>query len=92
MNFDSGQHSGQARKSAVLVLGMHRSGTSSVAGALVSLGGAGPLHLLPPQLDNERGFWESSVLVALNDEILTAGGSNWRDWRAFNLGRLTPIP
>ena len=28
------------------------------------------------------------MLVALNDEILTAGGSNWRDWRAFNLGRI----
>jgi hypothetical protein len=92
MSFDGGQHSGQARKGAVLVLGMHRSGTSSVAGALVSLGGASPLHLLPPQPDNERGFWESSVLVALNDEILTAGGSNWRDWRAFDLGRIDSNP
>ena len=42
---------------AVVVLGMHRSGTSSVAGALVRLGGMAPLHLMPPQLDNERGFW-----------------------------------
>ena len=50
---------------------MHRSGTSSVAGALVSLGGAAPLHLLPPLPDNnEKGFWESSVLMELNDEIL----------------------
>ena len=88
MSLDSGRHSGHARKGAVLVLGMHRSGTSSVAGALVSLGGSAPFHLLPPQPDNEMGFWESSVLLALNDEILTAGGSNWRDWRAFNLGRI----
>jgi lipopolysaccharide biosynthesis protein len=89
MSLDSGQHSGHARKGAVLVLGMHRSGTSSVAGALVSLGGAAPLHLLPPLPDNnEKGFWESSVLMELNDEILTAGGSNWRDWRAFTLGRI----
>ena len=29
---------------AVLVLGMHRSGTSSVAGALIRLGGAAPTH------------------------------------------------
>ena len=83
MTFDSDQ-----RKGAVLVLGMHRSGTSSLAGALVSLGGAAPLHPLPPQEDNEKGFWESSVIVALNDEILTAGGSHWNDWRAFNIGQI----
>jgi glycosyltransferase involved in cell wall biosynthesis len=97
MNFDEGRHRGgtneRAPKTAVLVLGMHRSGTSSVAGALVSLGGVAPLHLLPShgdkwKGDNERGFWESSVLVALNDEILAAGGSNWQDWRAFDLGRI----
>ena len=39
MSFDSGQHTPRAPREAVLVLGMHRSGTSSVAGALVSLGG-----------------------------------------------------
>jgi hypothetical protein len=87
-SFDSSRHSVRAPKNAVLVLGMHRSGTSSVAGALVSLGGAVPLHLLPPQPDNEKGFWESSVLMALNDEILAAGGSHWKDLRAFNLGRI----
>ena len=67
---------------------MHRSGTSSVAGALIRLGGAAPLNLLPPQPDNPRGFWESSVLVALNDEILVAGGSDCRDWRKFDPTRI----
>jgi hypothetical protein len=47
-----------------------------------------PLHLLPPQPDNEKGFWESSVLMALNDEILTVGGSHWNDWRTFDLRRI----
>jgi hypothetical protein len=77
-------------KAAVLVLGMHRSGTSSVAGALMALGGSAPLHLMPPQEDNERGFWESAVLTALNDEILAAGGSAWPDWRAFDPERIDP--
>jgi hypothetical protein len=90
MSFDSGQRSVPTLKKAVLVLGMHRSGTSSVAGSLVALGGAAPLHPLPPQSDNEKGFWESSVIAALDDEILTAGGSHWRDWRAFNLGGIDP--
>jgi hypothetical protein len=73
---------------AVVVLGMHRSGTSSVAGALVRLGGAAPLHLMPPHRDNERGYWESDIVANLNDAILAAGGSDWRDWRAFDPRRM----
>jgi hypothetical protein len=69
---------------AVVVLGMHRSGTSSTAGTLVRLGGAAPLRLIPPGVANERGFWESSVIVDLNDDILAAGGSEWRDLRKFD--------
>src|SRR5271165_4690621 len=75
-------------RTAVLVLGMHRSGTSSVAGALIRLGGAPPLNLIPPEWDNPKGFWESSVLMALNDEILAAGGTHWQDWRRFDPGRI----
>ena len=35
-----------------------------------------------------EGFWESSVIMTLNDEILAAGGSDWRDWREFDSGRI----
>jgi hypothetical protein len=76
-------------RTAVLVLGMHRSGTSSVAGALIRLGGAAPLTLMPPhETQNPRGFWESIVLVGLNDEVLAAGGSHWDDWREFDPKRI----
>jgi hypothetical protein len=67
---------------------MHRSGTSSAAGALVRLGAAAPQHLLAPNSDNERGFWESPVIVDLNNAILTAGGSDWKDWRKFDLNKI----
>jgi hypothetical protein len=92
MQFDrpSGETVESSTRTAVLVLGMHRSGTSSVAGALIRLGGAAPRNLLPPQLDNPKGFWESSVLVTLNDDILAAGGSDWQDWRAFDPARIDP--
>ncbi len=73
---------------ALLILGMHRSGTSSIAGAMVRLGGAAPLNLLPPADDNPKGFFESSVLVTLNDQILAAGGSHWEDWRQFDPARI----
>jgi hypothetical protein len=75
-------------KILVVVLGMHRSGTSSAAGALVRLGAAAPQHLLAPNSDNERGFWESPVIVDLNNAILTAGGSDWKDWRKFDLNKI----
>ena len=65
----------------VLVLGMHRSGTSSAAGALVRLGAAAPQHLIAPNADNEKGHWESRVITDLNDAILAAGDSDWKDWR-----------
>ncbi len=73
---------------AVLVLGTHRSGTSSTAGTLVLLGGRAPRHLMPPSADNEKGFWESTVVANLNDSILAAGGSDWRDWRKFDPERI----
>lgn len=70
-------------KDALVVLGMHRSGTSSVAGALALLGAAPPRTLMAPAEDNPKGFWESSVIMALNDAMLAAHGSSWDDWRAL---------
>ena len=77
-------------RAAVLVLGMHRSGTSSLAGAMVRLGVMPPLNLIPPNDENPKGFWESTVIVGLNDEILAAGGSHWEDWRPFDPARIDP--
>ena len=76
------------KTTAIVVLGMHRSGTSSVAGTLVRLGGTAPLHMMPPAACNERGFWESRVIAEMNDAILAAGGSSWRDWRKFDPARI----
>lgn len=75
----------------VVVLGMHRSGTSSVAGTLVRLGGAAPKHLMAPNVDNEKGYCESLVIRDLNDAILAAGGSDWKDWRKFDLDRIVAL-
>jgi hypothetical protein len=78
-------------KTLVVVLGMHRSGTSSAAGALVRLGAAAPQHLIASNADNERGYWESPVILKLNDAILTAGGSDWKDWRKFDLNKIDAL-
>lgn len=63
----------------VVVLGMHRSGTSAVAGLLARLGiWPGPeSDLMPAKPDNPEGFWELTDLVAVDDLILDAGGEAW---------------
>lgn len=78
-------------KTALVVLGMHRSGTSSVAGALALLGARAPQTLMRPAEDNPKGFWESEVLAELNDRLLQAGGSTWHGWRRFDLTAIADV-
>lgn len=68
----------------IIVLGMHRSGTSAVAGVLTKLGGAAPGTLFPPDSGNARGYFESTRFMHLHDELLSSAGSCWHDWRKFN--------
>ena len=71
-------------KRAVLVVGMHRSGTSAVTRVLNYLGCALPNHLSGMAHDNERGFWESPAVRDLNERILKSAGTAWDDWVAFD--------
>ncbi len=73
-----------AARSAILVLGMHRSGTSAFARVLNLLGAALPQNLMPPKEDNPKGFWESMDLEAIHNELLQAAGSHWSDWRPLD--------
>ncbi len=62
----------------LVILGMHRSGTSMVAGALApGLHIGSEEELLAPQADNPRGFSERRDVVALNDYLLERTGSSW---------------
>ena len=88
LNRSNGKGVERLDRTAVLVLGMHRSGTSSLAGAMIRLGGAAPSNLMPPTEDNPKGYWESTLLETLNGEILAAGGSRWEDWRQFDPTRI----
>ncbi|HQT45638.1 MAG: hypothetical protein B7X08_00170 [Acidocella sp. 20-63-7] len=71
---------------ALLVLGMHRSGTSSVTGTLNQLGVRLGQGLLPPMPDNPKGFFEQKPVVDLHDEILKALGTSWDDPRGLPEG------
>ncbi|MER8376035.1 hypothetical protein [Mesorhizobium sp. M1406] len=57
-------------RTAVVVVGMHRSGTSALARVLSLLGAALPRNLNPAGLGNEVGHWEPEAAVRLNDQIL----------------------
>jgi hypothetical protein len=72
------------RPSAIVVLGMHRSGTSAITRVINLLGADLPGLLMPPTAANKTGYWESTKLLPIHDEILYSAGSKWDDWRAFN--------
>jgi len=66
-------------------MGVHRSGTSALAGALTVMGFHPGSSLLPAvQGVNNNGFFEDQRVVDLNDQILGLLGRDWR-WP-------TPLP
>ncbi|MEM8805752.1 MAG: hypothetical protein AAGF01_06975 [Cyanobacteria bacterium P01_G01_bin.38] len=67
-------------KKAIVILGMHRSGTSALTRVLNLCGVSLPKTLMPPQAgNNETGFWESSKVMLVNDELLAYLKSSWDD-------------
>ena len=68
---------------AILVAGMHRSGTSALTRLLVGLGCAAPKTLMPADDYNAKGYWESTEIAALNDDILRSAGSSWDSCEHF---------
>ncbi len=68
-----------ARSSPLLILGMHRGGTSAAAQAIARL--RVPFtrvsDLMPPSPENPTGYWESTVLSLFNDDVLQALGGSW---------------
>lgn len=70
----------------VLVLGMHRSGTSLVSNLLGRMGCDYGGDLMPAKEDNPRGYWENQAVVDLHEEFLAAVGYRWDDARPLASG------
>lgn len=66
-------------KTPVIVVGMHRSGTSALARAVNLLGvDLGPEEeMLEAKEDNPEGFWENRHLVQAHDDLLAELGGRW---------------
>jgi len=62
----------------IVVLGMHRSGTSAITRGLEVMGVDLGCDLLPPvEGVNDKGFWEDAELNAFNIELLNYVKSDW---------------
>lgn len=78
----------------ILVLGMHRSGTSMVT-RLVNMMGAyfGPEGSVGEITgDNPKGFWERPEIFKLNEAILAARGCSWQDLRGWSVQEAVSLP
>jgi hypothetical protein len=70
----------------VVVLGMHRSGTSALA-RLLNLAGCdfGPAEAaMPANVDNPLGFWERQDVYELHEWVLATSGATWDRPLAFD--------
>lgn len=74
----------RSQRTLILVVGMHRSGTSATAATLGFLGAALPKRLMPAGRANLRGHFEPLALVDIHDRLLAAVGGRWAAWPALD--------
>ena len=69
------------RPDPVFILGMHRSGTSALGGALEPLGLTVGKTVMPPsrEVGNPKGFYENLAITELHDRFLASIKSIWWD-------------
>jgi hypothetical protein len=66
-------------RTAYLVLGMHRSGTSAVTQVLALAGARLPQNVMAGDEHNAKGYFEPWRIALFNDERLRAAGGAWDD-------------
>lgn len=79
-----------AERTAYLVLGMHRSGTSAATQLLALAGADLPVNVMPGDEHNEEGYFEPWRIAVFNDQRLRAAGGAWDDVFAFPYRALDP--
>ena len=68
-----------SRSTGLVVLGMHRSGTSLLANLLGRLGASYGGPLIQAHVDNPGGYWEHAEIVSIHDDFLASRGRSWHD-------------
>ena len=70
-------------RTLLLVTGMHRSGTSAVAGALDGAGVGDHDHYIRANAFNSRGYFEDERVLAIHESVEWALGRHWSDLDAL---------
>jgi len=65
------------RQHCIIVLGMHRSGTSLLARIVNLLGVEIGNNLVPPRQDNVLGFWEHKEIMEIHEKVFDILGKPW---------------
>ncbi|HID98754.1 MAG TPA: glycosyltransferase [Thiotrichaceae bacterium] len=77
----------------LIVLGMHRSGTSVVARLLNMMGAyfSPEKEIVPPTTANPKGYWERWDILCLQEDLLKKGlGITWDNINQFKTSDITP--
>ncbi len=75
----------------IVVLGMHRGGTSAINRAMVTMGADLGDHLGRPKAgENDKGFFEDLDIVEINEQILAAARSKWHTLAPVDFRRIDP--
>jgi len=64
---------------AVLIVGMHRSGTSALGGVLHMLGVPAPADLIAADRHNQRGYFEPQAIIDFHERLFEKLGSPSND-------------
>ena len=87
-NIDTVRHQlvRQPSRSTLFVLGMHRSGTSALTGALKLFGAwvGEESELTEANIENPKGFWERRDMRQVCDSLLHSAGTAWWNIAQFN--------
>ena len=84
--------SADAERSSLIVLGMHRSGTSAITGALNVCGAwvGEEEELTAANEENPRGFWERRDIRRICDRLLHASEADWWKIGSFDPNAIPP--
>lgn len=80
------------KKKCIVISGMHRSGTSAIAGVIYNLDIPFGEDLLGAQKENAKGFFESRALVEFNESILNLLNTNWHDLKNIDYTEIFKQP
>ena len=76
------------KRTAILILGAHRSGTSALTRMISLLGYELPQNLMKSLDGNEAGHWESEALAQMNDSIFEELNLAWYEWHPYRLDQI----